>query len=100
MQNVSKDETDMKSLQKAAECGNAAAQTTLATRYYITRDFFEAAKWFKRAAEQGYALAQNNLAYCYEKGEGVSRDLMEAAKWYKKAAAQGDLEAVKKLSFI
>lgn len=52
-------------------------------------NYLEAVKWYRKAAEQGYANAQYNLGWCYDLGRGVARDYVEAAKWYRKAAAQG-----------
>src|SRR5207247_4375042 len=43
----------------------------------------------EKAADQGYAQAQNNLGTLYENGEGVPKDLRKAAKLYQKAADQG-----------
>ncbi len=45
------------------------------------------------AAEQGYAIAQNNLGWMYQEGKGVQQDDAEAVKWYRKAAEQGNAEA-------
>jgi TPR repeat protein/ubiquitin-protein ligase len=56
----------------------------------VKRDPSEAVRWYLKAAEQGYALAQHNLGNCYEKGIGVGPDAEEAVKWYGKAASQGD----------
>ena len=56
-------------------------------------DHGAAAKWFARAAEQGFAPAQFNLGLLYEKGRGVARDEAEAARWYQRAAARGSPEA-------
>ena len=41
-------------------------------------------------ADQGYAIAQTDVGYMYESGNGVPQDYNEAAKWYRKAAEQGD----------
>jgi TPR repeat protein len=41
----------------------------------------EAARWFRRAADQGLAGAQATLAMMYEKGVGVERDAAAAEKW-------------------
>ena len=41
-------------------------------------------------AEQGDALAQNNLGGMYYNGQGVVQDDKEAVKWYTKASEQGD----------
>ena len=49
----------------------------------------EAAKWFRLAAEQGHAEAQEGLAGLYYIGYGVREDYVEAAAWYMKAANQG-----------
>ena len=46
-------------------------------------------KWYRKAAEQGLALAQHSLGYIYEKGNGVGQDYAEALKLYRKAAEQG-----------
>ena len=55
------------------------------------RDYNEAVKWYRKAAEQGYANAQTYLGYCMRKVEGVALRLhTEAAKWYRKAAEEGD----------
>jgi hypothetical protein len=32
----------------------------------------QSATWYRKAAEQGYAKAQNNLGWAYEQGQGVS----------------------------
>ena len=34
----------------------------------------EEVKWYRKAAEQGYADAQHNLGYCYANGMGVTKD--------------------------
>ena len=47
--------------------GNAEAQTLLGAMYWsgegVPRDHAEAAKWYLRAAEKGYARAQNNIGF-------------------------------------
>ena len=48
-----------------------------------------AVKWYRRAANQEYAKAQQNLGAMYTNGLGVSRDLAEAARWIRLAAEQG-----------
>ena len=55
----------------------------------IVKDSEEAVSWFCKAAQQGYALAQNSLGLCYAQGEGVSKDQEEAVSWFYKAARQG-----------
>ena len=44
----------------------------------VAEDHAEAAKWYRKAAEQNDADAQYNLAICYERGDGVAEDWIEA----------------------
>ena len=53
----------------------------------------EAVKWYRKSAEQGYAIAQNNLGCMYSDGRGVEQSNVEAAKWYRKSAEQGYFHA-------
>jgi TPR repeat protein len=46
----------------------------------------EAPKWYMKAAEQGYAPAQNNLGLEFEDGKAVPQDYDEAVKWFRKSA--------------
>jgi TPR repeat protein/tRNA A-37 threonylcarbamoyl transferase component Bud32 len=62
-------------------------------------NFEEAVKWYRLAADQGYANAQCNLGFCYEKGNGVMKDEKEAVKWYRLAADQGWANAQCNLGF-
>ena len=70
----------------------AKDQYKLAVRYAqgkgIAQNSKEAVKWFRKAAEQGHALAQYNLGDCYYQGRGVAQDSKEAVKWFRKAAEQ------------
>ena len=52
----------------------------------VLKDDKEAVKWYRKAAEQGDAKAQNNLGVKYGNGLGVLKDYKEAVKWYRKAA--------------
>ena len=52
--------------------------------------------WISRAAHQGNASAQRELAYCYYNGIGVEQDDRAGLRWSKAAAANGD-EYSKKL---
>jgi len=51
-----------------------------AVAHGVPRDDAEAVKWYRMAAEQGHAGAQNILGCMYYKGEGVPQDNAEAAK--------------------
>ena len=48
-----------------------------------------AIEWFRLAAAQGNAFAQNKLGEQYKIGEGVERDYAQALKWFKLSADQG-----------
>jgi TPR repeat protein len=47
-------------------------------------------RWYRKAADQGHAFAQNNIGNLYNKGQGVTQDYVEALRWYRKAADQGN----------
>ena len=49
--------------------------------------------YFQKAAERGYANAQNRLAICYEFGIGVARNIVLAVSWYQRAAGLGHADA-------
>lgn len=49
----------------------------------------EAFKYYNKAAAQGLAAAQYNLAWCYRDGVGVYQSETESKKWFKLAADQG-----------
>ena len=58
------------------------------------QDLVKAAKWYRRAAELGYADAQNDLAKLYDDGRGVPQDDVQAYVWYSLAADHGNSCAV------
>ena len=58
-----------------------------------TQNYTEAVKWFRQAAEQGNAKAQNFMGVCCYNGSGVTQDYNEALKWYRKAADKGSASA-------
>lgn len=55
----------------------------------VPKSDVEAIKWFRKAADQGFADAQFKLGRMYYKGEGVPKDDMEAVKWMRAVAEQG-----------
>ncbi len=65
----------------------------------MPQDDAEAARWYRRAAEQGDALAQRNLGTMYILGKGVPQDDVEAYKWLNLSAAQGNESAKKNRDF-
>ena len=60
----------------------------------------EAVKWFRLAAEQGFANAQFSLGVMYANGEGVLKDDAEAVKWFRLAADQGFADAQAALGWM
>ena len=56
----------------------------------VPKDEVEAAKWCRKAAEQGDVDAQHNLGLMYAKGEGVLKDEVEAHVWFLLAKANRD----------
>jgi hypothetical protein len=101
-----------KLLRKAAEAGFAEAQYFLADRYakfgasgryaeyrfqadgsltksggIDPRNDFEAARWCRKAADQGLPAAQLQLGLMYLNGQGIPKDFVEALKWATLAAA-------------
>jgi TonB family protein len=55
----------------------------------VAKDDAEAVKWYRRAADQSDARAQNHLGHMHADGRGIAKDDAEAVKWYRKAAEQG-----------
>src|SRR5262249_17689716 len=61
----------------------------LGRAYVSAKNYQTAIDQFRKAAEQGYAPAQQNLGVMYTRGLGVTKDDAEAVSWYRKAAEQG-----------
>lgn len=91
------DKKEMEQIYRDANLGDPKAQLYLGSMYGngkgVPLDHAEAAKWYRKAAEQGYAKAQWYLGRAYYNGAGLPRDYAEAEKWYRKAAGQGLAEA-------
>ncbi len=89
--------------------GNADAEAELGARYgwygYFSngggfpKDYSQAVKWARLAAEQGNSRGQNILGVSYARGQGVPQDYVEAVKWYRKAAEQDYAKAQCNLGF-
>ena len=56
----------------------------------VPQDSKTAVKWYKLAAEQGYANAQAKLGVQYATGAGVIQDYVRAHMWGNIAASDGD----------
>ena len=66
----------------------------------FSQDYGLAVKFYRKAANQGLADAQCNLAFMYYNGQGVSQDYERAVGWYKRAAKQGNANAERALKFF
>jgi TPR repeat protein len=71
-------------------------QLQIGTKYYYgeggTKNYDEALKWFRFAAEGGNSTAQVFLGAMYANGQGVPKDQVAAIEWLMLAAQQGDLD--------
>ena len=56
----------------------------------MSQDNAEASAWYRKAADQGDAVAQVNLGVMYGLGRGVAKDFAQAADWFRRAAEQGN----------
>ncbi len=87
-------EVGLTTLQTKAEQGDADAQFSLGLHYSSAQgealDFVQAARWYRRAANQDHALAQFNLGVMFARGQGMPPDQAAAADWMLKAAEGGD----------
>jgi len=83
---------------------NAAAQDDIAGMYFwgwgVKRDYAQAMKLWRKAADVGDAIAPFNIGAMYEDGWGVTRDYAEAVKWYLKAATLGNANAQRNIGRV
>ena len=54
----------------------------------MPKDYKEAVKWYRKAADQEDATAQFNLGAMYYYGRGVEQDFVEAHKWFVLSASR------------
>jgi TonB family protein len=89
--------SDPDELRVKADRGDANAEYELGLLYAlgkgVPKDYVEAARLMRKAAEQDLPPAQFSLGTMYANGQGVTRDDAEAAEWYQKAAKAGDAAA-------
>jgi TPR repeat protein len=67
---------------------------------YEQKNYAEALRWYRVAADRGDALAQVGIGNSYAMGLGVTRDYAEALRWFRLSAAQGNSEAEDQLGFF
>ena len=66
----------------------------------VEKDPAQAIEWFRKAAEQGHALAQAKLGLAYLLGQGVAADPVEAWMWLDLSRSSGNDEAQKLLASL
>jgi TPR repeat protein len=66
----------------------------------VDQDDVEAAKWFRRAAEQEHDDGMNNLGWMYQEGCGVEQSDEAALEWYRRAAELGNSAAQNNLGWM
>lgn len=66
----------------------------------VPEDYLEALRWYKLAADQGFASAQFKMGFMYNSGKGVKCNYPEAMRWLKLAAEQGDATALCHIGFM
>ncbi len=76
----------------------AEKEYLLGNDYYYGRngkpkDYSEAIKLYRKAADNGSAEAQYLIGHKYDIGDGFEKDETKAAMWYRKAAGQGNADA-------
>jgi len=80
-----------------AKSGSYIAQFNLGLMYKtgegINKNNQKAAKWFQRAADQGYDRAQYYLAKVYLIGSPTLQEDQHACRWLTRAAKQGERRA-------
>ena len=91
-------------VQRLAREGDREACFLLGSAYdeelAVRKDHVKAVSWYRKAADQGHALAQNNLGAMYMQGLGVAQSDREAVKWYRKAAEQGHTIAQRNMGWM
>jgi TPR repeat protein len=73
----------------AAEKGHALAQYAIARLFYEDSNFTEAARWYRKAADQGDIEALYNLGYMYHEGQGVPKDYQKGNELFEEVADRG-----------
>lgn len=94
----------IKDIQKRAEQGDTKAQEKLGSMYLtgqgVALDFYQAAYWFRKSAEQGNDAGQFEIGLLHYFGSVQAQDgsveapnYNQAAYWFSKSAEQGNSKA-------
>ena len=80
---------------------NPAGKGDAEAQYYVARihangmdnvpvNYSEAARWYQKAADQGFSEAKQELGYLYERGFGVEKDALKALNLQRDASGLGE----------
>lgn len=93
-ESIDKKEAEFNALVTKANDGDTKAMYTLAEKYWAVKNYVEAAKMYRKAAEAGNAEAMNGIGFCYYRGFGVPKNYESAVYWFQKAADAGEVNAM------
>ena len=92
------------SLRLAAANGDPSAEFDVGARLAEGKgglpNYKEAAKWYQRSADRGFAQSQYRLGTLYERGLGLKADPARAQSWYQRAAELGNTKAMHNLAVL
>ncbi len=71
-----------------------------AEKYLNEKNYSRAFEIFRSLANDGYAPAQDKLAWMYQNGWGVEQSYTQAVSWFRKAAEQGNTEAMASMGLM
>src|ERR1019366_849665 len=77
-------QAELREDQRLAAQGDLNAQIALGS-YYWGKDHAESAKWYRKAAEQGDAIAQFEIGEMCRQGKGLPQDYSQALQWLRKS---------------
>jgi TPR repeat protein len=64
------------------------------------KNYGEAMRWYRMAADQGNAAGQNGVGVLHAEGLGVPRNYIEAMRWYRQAADKGEPNAENNIGYL
>jgi len=94
-----RDDQAVSIMKTLAENGFVKAQYFLYQCYWggyngVQQNYDKSFEWLHKAAQQGYANAQNTLGTLYYSGILIAKDHVKGVEWYHKAAANGNSSAM------
>jgi TPR repeat protein len=78
----------------------AGDELRLGDTAYAAKNYAEALRHYRKAAERGDAAAAYSIGRLYHRGQGVARDDAEALRWSRKAAEQGNADGENAVGFL